>query len=315
MKWNMVATWKMSMDGVKEGMKLLKEKGDIHKAVVEAIKNVEDNEKYSSVGYGGLPNEEGSVELDAAFMDGDTLDAGGVMAVRDIKNPIEAAFRLSKDSRNCFLAGEGAAKFARNHQLTFRDMLAPSAKLKYEDIMFHGRGKGELEAYKEYKEHDTVCVIGKDDEGGMVCGVSTSGLFLKHPGRIGDSPIIGSGFYVDSLAGGAAATGVGEDIMKGCLSYEIVTRMRRGQEVQAACQEALDNHISRLESRGRKAGSISVIAMDRNGEIGAATNLNVFPFTAGSSSGKCEIFAAVRCGGEIRVVPAEEVEWGEYVGD
>ena len=315
MKWNMIATWKMSMAGVKEGMRLLKEKGDIHKAVVEAIKNVEDNEKYSSVGYGGLPNEEGAVELDAAFMDGDTLDAGGVMAVRDIKNPIEAAFRLSKNSRNCFLAGEGAAKFARNQQLAFRDMLAPAAKLKYEDIMFRGSGKGELEAYKEYKEHDTVCMIGRDDEGRMVCGVSTSGLFLKHPGRIGDSPVIGSGFYVDSLAGGAAATGVGEDIMKGCLSYEIVTRMRRGQKVQAACQEALDIHIRQLESRNRRAGSISVIAMDKNGEIGAATNLSIFPFIAGSSSGKCEILAAVRCGGDIRVVPAEEVEWGEYVGD
>lgn len=312
MGWNMIATWKMSIDGVREGMELLKKDGDICKAVIKAVKNVEDNEAYSSVGYGGLPNEDGAVELDAAFMDGETLDAGGVMAVRNIKNPVEVAHGLSKYRRNCFLAGEGAVEFARSNGFTICEMLAPSAKIKYENTILHGRGQNPLEAYKE---HDTVCIIGRDDMGRMACGVSTSGLFLKHPGRVGDSPVIGSGFYVDSLSGGAAATGVGEDIMKGCLSYEIVGRMRRGQDVQSACQEALDDHIRQLESRNHKAGSMSVIAMDKNGNIGAATNLKIFPFTAGSSSGKCEVLAAVNTRGNRRIMRADDVRWEEYGGD
>lgn len=288
--WNFLSTWEMSETGIRRGIQRYKESGELECAVTEAVKAVEDEESFHSVGYGGLPNREGRVELDAAYMDGNTLGAGGVMAVHEIKNPIEAAMLLSHKKRDCFLAGEGAEKFARSQGLAFADMLSEEARRQYEEVK--EKTKEEMEAYQG---HDTVCVIGRDEQGSMACGVSTSGLFLKHPGRVGDSPIIGSGFYADSQTGAAAATGVGEDIMKGCLSFAIVERMAAGQPVQQACEDVLRAHAEKLERLGGECGSMSVIAMDRKGNIGAATNLDRFPFVAGRYTGEHKLMTVKNC--------------------
>lgn len=293
MKWNMAATWDMALEGVKKGMAYLETEGDIRRAVVTAVREVEDNGTFTSVGYGGLPNRNGLVELDAAFMDGDTLDAGGVMAAVNIRNPIEAAYRLSRYRRNSFLAGEGACEFAREQGLEFRDMLTRNAKERYEQICKDPESMRNLEAYEG---HDTVCIIGRSQQGTMACGVSTSGLFMKHAGRVGDSPVIGSGFYADSLVGSAAATGVGEEIMKGCLSFSIVEKMRNGMDVQTACTTVLSAHLKRLLARGDAPGSMSVIAMDREGNVGAATNLPSFPFVVGNQEQECRVMTALQDG-------------------
>ena len=107
----------------------------------------------------------------------------------------------------------------------------------------------------------------------MAAATSTSGLFMKKDGRVGDSPLSGSGFYVDSKVGGAAATGLGEDIMKGCLSYEIVRRMKSGQTPQQACDEAVYPFVADLKSRYGKAGEFSMVAMNNSGDWGVATNV------------------------------------------
>lgn len=210
----MISTWKMSLLGMKRAAPLLKRNVPVHEAILMAVKTVEDDPAISSVGYGGLPNLNGEVELDAAYMNGDTLGFGGVMSVKNIKNPIEVAFDLSHYQRNCLLSDIGATRYAQSKGFAFQNMLSPESKKRY-DQTDKMRDSEMLEAYKE---HDTVCVIGMDHRRSMACGVSTSGLFLKMPGRVGDSPIIGSGLYADSEVGCAAATGVGEDIMKGCLS-------------------------------------------------------------------------------------------------
>lgn len=273
----MISTWRMSQEGLSLGNQILKEKNDLGEAIVRAVKCVEDNPAYVSVGYGGLPNREGQVELDAAYMDGDTLGTGAVISVKNLKNPIEAAYRLSKKKTNCILAGEGAEKYASYEGLLYQNMLTESSRKRYKEELKASNQGG----IKAYEGHDTVCVIGRSREGSLACGVSTSGLYMKEPGRVGDSPLIGSGFYADSEAGAAAATGMGEDIMKGCLSFAIVEKMRSGMNVQEACEKALMEHWRRLERRGYKNRGISVIAMDHQGNTGAATTLEEFPVCPG----------------------------------
>ena len=130
--------------------------------------------------------------------------------------------------------------------------------------------------------HDTVCVLAVDGDGRMCAGTSTSGLFMKAPGRVGDSPLIGSGFYCDARYGAAAATGLGEDIMRGCLSYEAVSLMRRGAAPMDACRETLRGLTARKEALGEDKGSISLIALSPDGRYGAATTLDLFPFSVGT---------------------------------
>ena len=195
-------------------------------AIETAIKAVEDFPYYKSVGYGGLPNEDQVVELDAGYMDGDTFDVGAICAIKDFANPISIAKKLSEEKVNNILVSYGAEKYAREHHFEEKEMLTDRAKA------FYRKKKKELEQQaqelKPYDGHDTVGMVCLDENGTVVAGTSTSGLFMKKPGRIGDSPFVGSGFYADSEVGGATATGLGEDLMKGCISYEIV-RLRRDE--------------------------------------------------------------------------------------
>lgn len=288
LKGMMIATWQMSLDGVKKGSRLLDDGASLDTAVIEAIKTVEDNPNFVSVGYGGLPNQYGEVELDAGYMDGDSLGAGAVITVKNIRNPIEVAADLSKRKRNCVLAGNGAEQYARENGFPFRNMLTEASFCRYLEERDKWTAKKNTRAYEG---HDTVCVIGQEPAGRLVCGVSTSGLYMKDPGRVGDSPLIGSGFYADSRAGAAAATGVGEDIMKGCLSFAIVEKLKQGIPVQQACEESLFSHLEAMEERGYGNKGMSVIAMDRSGYVGAATTLKEFPFVV-SWKGICRIYIA-----------------------
>lgn len=300
----MISTWRMSQEGLSLGNQILKEKNDLGEAIVRAVKCVEDNPAYVSVGYGGLPNREGQVELDAAYMDGDTLGTGAVISVKNLKNPIEAAYRLSKKKTNSILAGEGAEKYASYEGLSYQNMLTESSRKRYEEELKASNQGG----IKAYEGHDTVCVIGRSREGSMACGVSTSGLYMKDPGRVGDSPLIGSGFYADSEAGAAAATGMGEDIMKGCLSFAIVEKMKDGLAVQEACEKALEEHWKRLKRREYKNRGMSVIAMDNQGNTGAATTLEEFPFVVAGDDG-CRLYVASmdqETGKHFLFVPDEE---------
>lgn len=285
----MISTWRMSYQGLTEAGKLLVSGSTLPEAILHSVKSVEDNEKYVSVGYGGLPNREGEVELDAAYMDGNTLEVGAVMAVKQIKNPIEVAYDLSNKKRSSVLVGTGAEMYARQRGFAFKNMLTESSFQRY--LKERTLDKDE-EKRTAYEGHDTVCVIWRSGEH-IACGVSTSGLYMKYPGRIGDSPLVGSGFYADSSAGAAAATGVGEDIMKGCLSFAITEKIRAGVAVQEACEQCLLQHLRRLETLGYGNGGMSVIAMDKEGNTGAATTLSAFPFVI-SDGKECKIYIASR---------------------
>jgi len=266
----LIATWRMALEGMTE----VASETNLHQSVIRAVMNVENNPLYHSVGYGGLPNIDGEVELDAAFMDGDTLDYGAVGAVRYLKNPILAAWALSRYQRSNVLAGEGALTFAIQNGLALRDNRHPLAHNKW---LLARQQKRDKEWQEAYDGHDTVCVLGASPGGSVCAGVSTSGLFLKRAGRLGDSPLIGSGCYADSASGAAAATGVGEDIMKGCLSWEIVRQMAT-LSPQLACENVVRQHTATLRQRKGECGSISVIALNQAGQWGAATNKETFSF-------------------------------------
>lgn len=272
--WGIIATWRMAVEGITSASELLKEGKDAGDAIEQAIKEVEDFPYYKSVGYGGLPNEEMEVELDAAFMDGDTLDIGAVAAIKDYANPISIARALSHEKVNSMLVGEGAEKWAHKMGFERKNMLTDRAKIHYKNRV----KEVQEQEIKPYSGHDTVGMVCLDCQGKMTAATSTSGLFMKRAGRVGDSPISGSGFYVDSKVGGASATGLGEDLMKGCISYEIVRLMKEGKHPQEACEIAVKQLDQELKERRGKAGDLSLIAMNNKGEFGCATNIEGFSF-------------------------------------
>lgn len=272
--WGMIATWRMAVEGITEGADILANNGNAGDAIETAIRAVEDFEYYKSVGYGGLPNEEMEVELDAAYMDGDTLDIGAIAAIKDFANPVSIARRLSKEKVNCMLVAEGAEKFAHKEGFERKNMLTDRAKIHYRNRVKEVREQ----EIKPYAGHDTVGMVCLDMQGKMTSATSTSGLFMKKKGRVGDSPISGSGFYVDSKVGGASATGLGEDLMKGCISYEIVRLMKEGMHPQEACETAVNALDKELKERRGQAGDLSLIAMNNKGEWGVATNIEGFSF-------------------------------------
>jgi len=308
--WGIIGTWEMAYDGVKEGARMLKEQGNVFDALETCVRIVEDCDEYSSVGYGGLPNAAGVVELDAAFMDGADLSIGAVGALRDFANPCAIARKLMSERLNNFLVGEGAEQYAHRHGFARKNMLTEKSRAQWlarkEELEQRRRGHEcecgrwperksecghdhdrELRPYTGHDDdghggHDTVCAIGIDHTGHMAACTSTSGLFFKTPGRVGDSPLPGCGYYVDNRIGGACATGLGEDIMKGSLSFQIVQYMSHGMTPQDACERAVVALHNRLIAVRGKAGDLSVIAMNAHGEFGAATNIAVFPFVAAS---------------------------------
>lgn len=302
--WGMIATWRMAHDGVLAAKELLEGQASCKDAVETAIKAVEDYPFYKSVGYGGLPNERGIVEMDAAFMDGETFKIGAVAGITDVANPISVARQLSDEKFNSFRVGQGATEYAMLAGFERKNMLTDRAKKIWEKRL------AEIAASNldPYDGHDTVGVVALDTQQQMAVGTSSSGLFMKKQGRVGDSPLSGSGFYVDSTIGGAAATGLGEDLMKGCLSYEIVRLMGEGLSPQAACDRAVYGFEERLHKRYGKAGAFSLIALDKNGAWGVATNVE-FTFSVATADQEAAIYMANPGPDQTTVITPITQEW------
>lgn len=304
--WGMIATWRMALEGITHASEALKSGGKSAKAVVNAVAEVEDFPFYKSVGYGGLPSENGEVELDAAFMDGDTLAFGAVGNLVDIANPIQVAHALSRERFNSFLVGTGAREWALSQGFAEKTMLTERAIQHYRKRCHETIDRG----LSPYDGHDTVGVIGLDQQGSMSVGTSTSGLFMKRRGRLGDSPVIGSGFYCDSEIGAATATGVGEDLMKGCTSYEIVRRMEGGMAPQDAADSVVSELEDRLMARFGRVGDLSVVCMNRRGEFGAATNIQTFSFVVATHDLPATVYLAERRADRTYYTPASQ-QWME----
>ena len=294
--FGVIATWEMAKDGVQIASNMLQSGGAVMDALEACVNNVEANPEYTSVGYGGLPNEDGLLEMDAAFMDGDTLSIGAVASIKDYLHPCSIARSLMARKFNNFLVGAGAEVYARKHGFIHQDMLTASSK----ELWQTRRDEVSEEGLNPYIGHDTICAVGLGQSGSMATRTSTSGLFYKMQGRVGDSPLPGCGYYVDSEIGGACATGLGEDLMKGSISYEIVRLMGAGMTAQKACEKATMNLHDSLTRRRGNAGDISVIAMNKKGQYGAAGNIASFPFVVGDEHG-VKIYVANNDSGLITV--------------
>lgn len=303
--FGIIATWRMSAEGVEKAINLLKNGAKASEAIEIAIKEVEDFPYYKSVGYGGLPNEEMEVELDAGYMNGDDLSIGAVMAIKDFKNPISIAKELSKYDVNSILVSAGAEKFAHKEGFERKNMLSDRAKIHYKNRLKELKNQ-EL---KPYSGHDTVGMVCLDKYKTIISATSTSGLFMKKKGRVGDSPIVGSGFYANSNIGGASATGLGEDLMRGCISYEIVRKMQEGMHPQKACEIAIKELENSLKQCRNKVGDLSVIAMNKDGQWGSYTNIDEFSFVVANEN-EFNIYVSKKINNEIVHTIATE-EWLE----
>jgi N4-(beta-N-acetylglucosaminyl)-L-asparaginase len=259
-----LATWDYGLELVTAAQKALAANKDLLDALEAGVNVVENDPKVLSVGYGGLPNEDGVVQLDAAIMDGRTHRAGSVAAIERIKNPISVARKVMERTDHVLLVGAGANAFAKKCGFKEEELLTAESRAAWQ--------KAKASFWKKPDEHhDTVCCIGMDARGDLATAVSTSGLPWKLAGRVGDSPILGAGSYVDNEVGAACATGVGELTLRTCASFAVVERMRSGADPTAACAAVL-NQILRIapEVRTNPQMQLAFIAMNKRGQVGAA---------------------------------------------
>lgn len=260
-----ISTWSWGRTACAQAGAVLDSGGAIADAVEAGVVAVELDPTAMTVGYGGLPNEDGVVQTDALFMLGSTLEAGAVAALEGIRTPIRVARRVMERTHHVLLAGEGAQRFAVEQGLSIEAMGTPAADERFRRWKLDGRSpfrRGHAD------DHDTVCVIGTDGIESVV-GVSTSGLGFKMPGRVGDSPLVGAGGYADAEVGAAAATGVGEEILRAVASFAVVERMRAGLHPMAAVAAVLGEMVRRRgEVLRARESQVGLIAVRRDGEIG-----------------------------------------------
>lgn len=258
-----VATWDFGLPACQQALATLRQSNSLLDAVEQGIRVAEADESNSSVGIGGAPNAAGVVQLDACIMDGTTQRAGSVAGLENYPHPISVARRVMEKTRHVMLVGSGAAQFAKEQGFEAKELLTEEQRQKWK------AWKASQSSRAPAPNHDTIALVGRDAQGKLAGGCSTSGLAYKLPGRVGDSPLIGGGLYVDGEAGAAGATGVGENILRYCGSFLIVELMRNGMDPAAACVTTI-KRIARREKKAPQELSINFLAIDRQGRWGAA---------------------------------------------
>ena len=254
-------------------------------AAISAVKCVEDDLNDHGVGTGGIPNVLGEVELDASVMDGRTLAAGAVAAIKGFGHPIEIARKVMETTPHVMLVGAGAELFADRHGFDRAELLTPEAEAIWRERILGGAPTGSslyADSYQMYMAtvrdwvqllHDrmlgTTNVIVRDANEDIASAVSTSGWGFKWPGRVGDSPIIGSGNYADNRYGAAACTGRGEMAMRAATAYSVVRSMRDGLSLSAALERAMLDLRDLVDPFAERVNVMNAVAMDRDGNVAA----------------------------------------------
>lgn len=266
---------KALVDALEAGFQAL-QAGSALDAVEAAVVSMEDSGVFNA-GIGSYLNLEGGMEMDAGIMDGATLAAGAVACLQGFRNPIVIARRIMQQTDHVIMTGSSQRVLARIAQAEPMKLHPPTNVLqRFEELKrdWHEgkvtgwlRNKALIEQNPDLLERGTVGAVAKDVAGDLAAAVSTGGRWLKLPGRVGDSAVVGAGLYADNQAGAAAATGAGEDIIKVCLSKSVCDFMNLGLGAQGACQAAIQ-----IISRRRGVGTAGVIALDRNGRPGFACN-------------------------------------------
>lgn len=257
-----IATWHVK-NATAKAMEVLQSGGSALDAVEQGCMVEEADIKNSSVGKGGLPDRDGNVTLDACIMDKNG-NCGSVVFLKDITHAVSVARKVMEDSPHVMLAGEGAKQFAISQGFKEEDLLTESSKKAWEDWKI----KSEYKPIINIENHDTIGMLAIDNNGDIAGACTTSGLAYKMQGRIGDSPIIGSGLFIDNEIGGCVATGLGEEVVKTVGSFLVVELMRQGKSPQQACEEAIGRIVNKPNSK-YKDFQVGYIAMNKKGETGS----------------------------------------------
>jgi N4-(beta-N-acetylglucosaminyl)-L-asparaginase len=266
-----VSTWPFGKASNEAALKVLSGGGSNLDAVEQGIWVTESDVTNHSVGLSGTPNAAGVVQLDACIMDGPGHRAGSVAAIEGIRHPISAARRVMDKTKHVMLVGEGARLFALEEGLESIEVNSRELNEKWL------KSRAKVPKAKP-DNHDTIALLILGTDGNLAGGCSTSGLGGKLPGRVGDSPILGSGLYVDNDVGAAGATGVGENVMRYCASFMIVELMRGGAHPADACLETI-RRIARIDPKNLSDLSINFIALDKHGRFGAAGTDHGFAYS------------------------------------
>ena len=260
-----ISTWSHGIPANEASIKVLENNGSALDAVEEGVRVTEADAENQSVGLGGRPASEGNVTLDACIMDSDG-NAGSVGFLQNIKHPISVARKVMEETDHVMLAGKGALKFALKNGFKRENLLTEESRKGWLEWKKNNRIK---ESWGPNDDHDTITSLAQDNEGNLSGACTTSGLAYKLHGRVGDSPIIGAGMYVDNEVGASGATGVGELVMKTCGSFLVVELMRQGYSAMEACNEAVDRIIKQED--GKTKLQVGYIALGKDGSIGYAS--------------------------------------------
>lgn len=257
-----ISTWAHGLPANEAAWKMLKEGKSSLDAVEAGVRVVESDPEVQTVGLGGFPDRDGNVTLDACIMDYDSR-CGSVAFLQEIENPISVARLVMEKTPHIMLVGDGAKKFALENGFARKNLLTEKSKQAYEEWL----KTAEYKPVINIENHDTISSLALDSEGRLAGACTTSGAAWKMHGRIGDSPIIGAGLFLDGEIGGACATGLGEAVIRVAGSAMVVELMRNGASPAEACKAIVD----RIYKKHPSVDDLQVgfLAMDINGNYGA----------------------------------------------
>lgn len=277
-----LSTWNFGVQANGAAWEVLKNNGRALDAVEAGVKIPEGDPNERSVGYGGRPDRDGRVTLDACIMD-EFANIGSVAALEHIKHPISVARAVMEKTPHVMLVGDGALQFALSQGFKKENLLVEASEKEWKEWLKTSQYK----PIANIENHDTIGMIALDVHGNLSGACTTSGMAFKMHGRVGDSPIIGAGLYVDNEIGAATATGHGEEVIRIAGCHLVVELMRQGKSPQQACEEAVSRIVKLTKSRNKNLKDIQVgfIALDKQGRYGAYCIQGGFNFAVNDHSG------------------------------
>ncbi len=255
-----ICTWNF-MNASAKAWEVLKNGGSSLDAVQQGAMVEEADVNNQTVGVGGRPDRDGKVTLDACIMDKDG-NCGAVLCMQHIASPVSVARKVMENTPHVMLAGKGAEQFAYEQGFEKTNLLTEQSKQEW----LEWKKTAKYEPIINIENHDTIGILAIDQNGDLAGACTTSGMGYKFAGRVGDSPIIGAGLFVDNEIGAATATGVGEEVVRTVGSFLIVELMRQGKSPQEACEEGVKRIIAK--NKGREDFQIGFIAINKKGETG-----------------------------------------------
>ncbi|WP_313807576.1 N(4)-(beta-N-acetylglucosaminyl)-L-asparaginase [Flavobacterium sp.] len=277
-----LSTWNFGIPANEAAWEILKNKGRALDAVETGVRIPEGDPKERSVGYGGRPDRDGRVTLDACIMD-EFSNIGSVACLEHIKHPITVARAVMEKTPHVMLVGEGALQFALTQGHKKENLLVEASEKEWKEWLKTSNYKPIV----NIENHDTIGMIALDEHGNLSGACTTSGMAYKMHGRVGDSPIIGAGLYVDNEIGAATATGHGEEVIRIAGCHLVVELMRQGKSPQKACEEAVMRIVKLTKNRNKNLKDIQVgfIALNKKGEHGAYCVQGGFNYAKHDESG------------------------------